>query len=232
VTGRPPFDGDEEQIVREMTRELELLTGGTPAVPAEDFADRVMTAIADEPLPQPVRAFGLAVVAGRFRAAAAAVGDSWRVATSGFAPAAVRAQAFALVLVVAVATITVAGGATVGAINLLSPNGPTPTPAPTVSPAPSPSPSDEPVIDASTGPTPSETVEPTETPEPTGSDDHGGRTPRPTATGTDDHGGGSGSGSGSGSGGSGSGSGSDGSGDHTPEPTDDHSGGGGGGGDG
>jgi uncharacterized membrane protein YgcG len=233
MSRRPPFDAaDEERIVLDMTRELELMTSATPVLPGEDFSDRIMAAIQDEPLPQPVRAFGLALVAGRLRAAAAAVADSWRVATSGFAPAAVRAQALALVVVVVVAGVALAGGATVGAINLLTPNGPvapspSPSPSPSVAPSPSPSPS------PSDAPSPTTSPAPTDTAQPTGTDDHGGRTPRPTATGTDDHGGGPGSGgggSGSGDGGSGGGSGSSGSGggDHTPEPTttDDHGGGG------
>ena len=234
MTGRADFDAAaEDRMVRDMTRELELLTSGSALEPADDFIDRVMAAIAVEPLPQPVRAFGLAMVAGRLRAAASAVGDSWRVATSGFAPAGVRAQALALVLVVAVGSIAVAGGATVGAINLLSSSGPvapTPSPIVTPSPSPSPSPSDEPTTEPSPSPTPSDTAEPTGTVEPTGTDDNGGRTPRPTATGTNDHGGGSGGGSGSGSGSGGSGSGDSGSGGgQTPEPTqtDDHGGGGG-----
>ena len=214
MSARPPFDAaDEDRIVADMTRELELMTSGTPVSPGEDFADRIMAAVHDEPLPQPVRAFGLALVAGRLRAAGSAIGDSWRVATSGFAPAAVRAQALALVLVVVVGGVALAGGATVGAITLLTPNvpvAPSPSPSPTVAPTPSSSPSDEP--SATTSPTPTDTTEPTAT------DDHGGRSPRPTATGTDDHGGGSGGG-GPGSGGS----------DHTAEPTktDDHGGGGG-----
>jgi len=88
MTARPPFDAaGEDRIVADMTRELELMTSGTPVSPDESLADRIMAAIHDEPLPQPVRAFGLALVAGRLRAAGSAIGDSWRVATSGFAPA-------------------------------------------------------------------------------------------------------------------------------------------------
>jgi len=85
MSARPPFDAaDEDRIVADMTRELELMTSGTPVTPDESFADRIMAAVHDEPLPQPVRAFGLALVAGRLRAAGSAIGDSWRVATSGF----------------------------------------------------------------------------------------------------------------------------------------------------
>ncbi len=229
MTGdRSNLPGDEDRLVREMTDELEALMAGPAVAPEDGFTDRVMASIAGEPLPQPVRAFTLALLGGRLRAAGSSLGDAWRVATSGFAPAVVRAQALALVLAVSVATIALAGGATVGAMNLLTPpatpSNPTPSPSPTPSTSPSPSPSAEPTDGAS----PTETIEPSETPEPTATDDHGGRTASPTATGTDDRGGGSGSGD---SGGGGSGSGSDGGGSGkqgTPEPTesDDHGGGG------
>jgi uncharacterized membrane protein YgcG len=229
---------DEDRVVREMTRELEAAgTGPVVEVPV-GFADRVMAAVVEAPLPQPARAFGLALAAGRLRAAASSVGDAWRVAVGGFAPAAVRAQALALVLVVAVASITLAGGATVGALGLLA-SGPSPTPSvPTLTPTPS----VEPAPSVSPSPDPTENAEPTPSTEPTatGTDDHGGRstptppsrTPEPTATGTDDHGGnsgpggGGGSGSGSGKSGSGSDSGSGGGATPTPAGTDDHGGGG------
>jgi uncharacterized membrane protein YgcG len=228
---------DEDRVVREMTRALEGAGTGPAVELPVGFADRVMAAVADAPLPQPARAFGLALAAGRMRAAASSVGDAWRVALGGFAPAAVRAQALALVLVVALASITLAGGATVGAVGLLA-SGPSPTPS---VPSLTPSPSVEPAPSVSPSPDPSETVEPTPSTEPTatGTDDHGGRstpppsrTAEPTATGTDDHGGNSGPGggggsdSGSGKSGSGSDSGSGGGATPTPAGTDDHGGGG------
>jgi uncharacterized membrane protein YgcG len=236
---------DEERVADEMARELESLAATSSVAPAVDFADRVMAAVAEQPLPQPVRAFGLALAAGRVRAAIAAIGDAWRVVTSGFAPALVRAQALALVLLVGILSLGVVGGTTAAAFGLLSPQ---PSSAPTV-PPPSPSPST--LVSPSPSPTPSQAAEPTDTAEPTRTPEatehatarptEDARTPSPTATGTDDHGGGgSGSGSGSGSssgsgdsgsgsGGSGSGSGS-GSGDHATETpnatsTDDHGGG-------
>ena len=98
--------------------------------PPVGFADRVMAAVAHEPLPQPVRAFGAALVAGRLGAALRSIGDAWRVGTGGSTPLWLRAQALALVLVVAIGSLAVAGGATVGAIDLLSANqspGPSPT---------------------------------------------------------------------------------------------------------
>ncbi len=222
---------DEDRIVRDMTDELEALKAGSVVSPGDGFTERVMTSIAAEPLPQPVRAFRLALVAGRLRAAASAVGDAWRVAMSGFAPVAVRAQALALVLAVSLGTVVVAGGATVGAINLLTPPQPPtiprPSPVPSVTPSPSPSPSLAPTDQASPsdGAQPTNSAEPTDTPEPTGTDDRGGRTASPTATQTEDHGGSGGGGSGGGGSGR-DGSETSGGGHETPKPTesDGHSG--------
>ncbi len=84
-----------------MARELEALAAASHVKPAAGFADRVMNAVASEPLPQPARAFGAAVGARRLGAALASIGDAWRVVVSGPTPLAVRAQALALVLVVA-----------------------------------------------------------------------------------------------------------------------------------
>jgi hypothetical protein len=218
----PVHPSDEDRIAAGMERELEAMTMTSPVLPGDGFADRVMAAIADEPLPQPVRAFGLALVGGHLRSAIAAVGDAWRTIASTPAPLAVRAQALALVLVVAVGSLALAGGAAVGAMGLLDrDDAPRPSqPAPSV--APSPSPSRSPSPSPSPEPTPSASPESTETPEATETPDDSTaaptsrpRTATPTATGTDDHGGNSGSGSGSGSGS-----------DHTPSPagTDDHSG--------
>ncbi len=219
MSARPPFHpGDEERIAAEMARELESI-GALPGVaPSDGFADRVMLAVAAEPLPQPVRAFRLALFGGHLRAAVASIGDAWRVAMSGFAPAAIRAQALALVLVVVVASVTVAGGVTVGALNLLAPQ-PTTVPGPSL-PAPTrtepvperseqpsatesqsaePTQSSEPTESAEPTETaeptePGKTAEPTETPDANETEQPRTPTPQPTATGTDDHGGGSGSG--------------------------------------
>ena len=62
---------DEERLAAEMARELEAMTMTSGVVPSGDFTDRVMAAIAAEPVPQPVRAFGIALVAGRLGAAGA-----------------------------------------------------------------------------------------------------------------------------------------------------------------
>jgi uncharacterized membrane protein YgcG len=229
-----PDPGDEERLAARMADELERLTA-SGVIPTADFSVRVMAAVADEPLPQPARAFRRALGAGRIGLALAAVRDAARLATVPRVPLSVRAQAFALVLAVTIGSLGVVGGAAVGASTLLRGTpGPLPSPSvplPSVSPSPSPTPSTSPERasspDATDTSDPSETPEATETAEPT--DEH---TAEPT--GTDDHGGGSGSGSGSDHGGpesgsdsGGSGPGSDGShGVETPEPTgtEDHGG--------
>jgi hypothetical protein len=216
----PVHPSDEERIAVDMTRELEALTMTltSPAKPTDGFADRVMEAIADEPLPQPARAFWIALGGGHLRAAVVAVGDAWRTISSAPAPMAVRAQALALVLLVLVGSLAVAGGATVGAINLLG--GTPPAPGPSVAPPslviPGPSPSPAPAQTPSDGPVESPSAEPSDSPEPTDTNETEKPTARPrtaTPTATDDHGGDSGSGSGGGG--------------QTPSPTetDDSSGG-------
>src|SRR4029079_5215089 len=101
MTGRRSLHPDEEErFVADMTRELETLGATSSVLPEAGFSDRVMASIGVQPLPQPARAFGVALLAGRVRAAASAVGDAWRVSFGGFAPAFVRAQALALVLLV------------------------------------------------------------------------------------------------------------------------------------
>jgi uncharacterized membrane protein YgcG len=226
VSGRISFHADdEERLVAEMSLDLERLAAEGGAVVPIGFVDRVMVAIVGEPLPQPARAFGVALLGGHLRAAAAAAGDAWRVVIGGATPFAVRAQALALVLVLTIGSLAVAGGAAVGAVDLLNAMQP-PAPPPT-----SPLPSD--LASPSTSPSPSTTADPsatseTQTPErtPSPSGTNGPRLPTPTAT--DDHGGGSGSGSGGGgssgggsggSGGSGGGSGGSGGGQGTPTPT-------------
>jgi uncharacterized membrane protein YgcG len=227
----PIHPGDEERLVTEMGRELAELGDVHGIRPSAGFADRVMSAIADEPLPQPALVLGLALRRRRLGAALVAIGDSWRVAFGGPRPFAVRAQALALVLVVTIGVLGAGGAAIVGASRLL---GLEPTPAPSVQPSPpvspppsivvtpSPSPSPSPSVRPTPSATPAETPDATETAEPTETPDE-----------SDDHGGGDNSGSGSSGSGtsgsddsSGSGSGSDDGAtpkpdDHTPEPTDD-----------
>ena len=164
------------------------LCGDRHGRPDDGFEDRVMAAIAVEPMPRPMRGLGFL----------ATVREAWAVAFGAGRPLAMRAQALALLLMVAVAVGSVGSVAVVGASRLLGPAvGPPTTPSPAPSPSPLPSPVPTPSPSPSMSPTPSPTT-----------------TARPTATetdepsGTDDSGGSSGSGSGSGSGNSGRGSGS------------------------
>ena len=189
-------------------RELDTFAADATIDPSDDFATRVMAAVAQEPAPRPVAAVGRALRGGRPLGILAGLRDVWRVATTGDRPALVRAQAFAFVLLVFVAVGSVGGLAGAAALGLFDPSvapspspqltTPSPSPAPSVSPSPAPSVSPSPSPSETVEPSPSETVEPrgTQAPSPTETDDHGGR----------DGGGGSGSGSASGIGkGSGSG---------------------------
>ena len=196
-----------------MARELERLDGGAIR-PSDGFTDRVLGAIADEPLPRPMAVAGVAAREGRLGAMVAALRDTWHVAWSGGRPLAARAQAMAFVVLLVVAVGSVGAVTTVGAINVLFSTRSTPSVAPepslpaVVSPSPSPneSPSPSPEVTPSTSPEPTKTAKPTPTATHTERPGHT-ETPRPT-TETDDHGGG------------GSGSGSDGGhgGEDTPHP--------------
>ncbi len=187
-----------------MARELERLDGGAIR-PSDGFTDRVLGAIADEPLPRPMAAAGLAAREGRLGAMVAALRDTWHVAWSGGRPPAARAQAMAFVLLLIVAVGSVGAVTTVGAINVLFSTTSTPSVAPApsqpavVSPSPTPteSPSPSPEVTPSTSPEPTKTAKPTPTPTHT---DGPGHTETPEPTETDDHGGG-GSGSDGGHGG-------------------------------
>jgi uncharacterized membrane protein YgcG len=208
-----PADLPEDQPPAELAtslataRELEAMTSGSDQPPGEDFADRVMAAIALEPVPQPATVAGSALRRGRPLGLLAAVRDAWRVALSGGRPLAVRAQALALVLVAAVAVgslLSAGGYAVAGALGLFSSDPPavlpSPSPSPSLPPSPSPSvpPSPSPTPSASPSPvsTPVQTDE-TETESPGATDDDGGGNSGPGGGGDD-------SGSGSGSSGSGS----------------------------
>jgi uncharacterized membrane protein YgcG len=182
-------------------RHLEAYAATGMTAPTVGFEDRVMAAIATEPMP---RAAG--------RGFLATLRDAWAIALGPDRPVMMRAQALAMLLALALAVGSVGSVAVVGAMRLLGPDG---TPPPTL---PSPSPSIPPSPSVSPSPLPTETP----TPSP--------RTPRPTETQTvepsetDDHGGG-------GSGGSddNSGRGSSGSSDDSSGRGSDGSGGSGGG---
>lgn len=149
-----------------IARELESLAAGDAVRPSVGFDDRVMAAIALEPAPRLVVRRASAGRGGPFGAFLVALGEAWRVASTGGRPTAVRAQALAFVLLVLLAggALTMATAVGVGA--LLEGNGqaspplrPVPTVGPTSSETAEPSESPE----ASDSPGPSESPEPTET---------------------------------------------------------------------
>jgi len=177
-----------------------------PITTRDDFSDRVMASIADEPTPGttgflvPLRRRGLiGGLADSVRQAWASVG--------GGRPMLGRSAALAYVLAVVVAGISLTGAATIGTAGALGLFNPGPTPSPTA-PRPTVAP---PTAPPSIAPAPSPSQDASEPPErPT-------PTPRETDDGpdaSDDHGGNSGPGgggddSGSGGGDDSSGSGSD-----------------------
>ena len=69
-----------------MGRELDAVASKSAMMPTPDFTDRVMAAVAAEPPPRPVAAFGAAVMAVSLRRTLGAIGDAWRVALSGARP--------------------------------------------------------------------------------------------------------------------------------------------------
>ncbi len=142
-----------------MARDLESMAARSAAPSTEGFADRVMAAIAREPVPQPAAASGRALREFRLGAFAAALGDAWRVAFGGGRPLAARTQAFALVLVTVVALGSLGGIATVGALGLLE--RPAPPPTQPVSPPPSLAPSPTgPLPSPSPSPSPTDSLDP------------------------------------------------------------------------
>lgn len=173
-----------------MARELERLDGGAIR-PSDGFTDRVLAAIAGEPLPRPMAVAGVAAREGRLGAMIGALRDTWQIAWSGGRPMAARAQAMAFVLLLVLAVGSVGALTTVGAINVLFSTSSTPSVQPAPSqPAvanPSPSPIEVPSPEPSPVVTPSPTSEPTKTarpaPTPTHTDGPGHtETPGPNET--------------------------------------------------
>jgi hypothetical protein len=197
VTGRRHFDpsdelgpagADELADARAAAAWLDEAVDRAPVTPSADFGDRVMAALAGEPVPAtggflaPVRRRGLLAGFG------ASVRQAWR-SLGGGRPVSARATALAYVLVVAVAGTSLVGVTTIGLAGALGVIGPSathsaspPPPGPTVAPATI-LPSESPPPAATESPSPSEPAE--------GSDDHGGGSGSEPS---DDHGDGSGPG--------------------------------------
>jgi hypothetical protein len=196
-----PLTLAEQAQVFAAAREVEAAAMAADVRPTPGFSDRVMAAVAAEPLPRPMAAFGRAARQGRARAAFSALSDTWRLAWSGGRPLAARAQALAIVAVLVLAVASMSGVAIAGVAGMFGRSTvATPTPQSTVPP-----PSQEPSPSATSTATPNATSRPPATPEPTATPKRS--TPRPTVEPTetpedgDDHGGRDGSGSGSSGGG-------------------------------
>ncbi len=198
LPGEPDPSAAEQADALLAARELEALVAGATVRPTDGFEDRVMAAIATEPVPRLAVRPGSAVRGGIVASFLMTLRDAWGVATAGGRPIAVRAQALALILLVIVATTALAGvgAATVGSL-LDRGRSPAPSvaPAPTVEPMPTgpstsigPMPSDsaEPSESGGASETPeaSETIEPTEA-APTATA-RPARTPQPTEPGETD----------------------------------------------
>ncbi len=182
--GRPrPFGPDEldgvagirpDELAAEarLARDIEGVSarGGVKSSP--DFTDRVMGAVAAEPLPAPVIAAGSALRRGAALGLLASIRNSFRVAFGGGFPVAARAQALALVLLVT-GVLAGSGLATAGAVGLLDDRG-SPSPAPTVA---APSPSEQPTA----------TPMPTDTPDATPEDRSPSATPSSRSRGVGGH---------------------------------------------
>jgi hypothetical protein len=171
VSGLPP---DELAADTRLARELEASAARVSVRPSPDFTDRVMAAVAKEPVAAPARAARIALRRGAFGAFLASLRDAWRVTVSPAFPIAMRAQAMALVLVV-VGLTAGSGVVAAGALGLLDGDRPTPRPSqPVETPAPS----------APTTEAPSErpaSLEPTSSPEPSPSFDEQSAEPSDSA---------------------------------------------------
>jgi hypothetical protein len=185
VSGIAP---DELAAARRLARDLEGVAARGTVRPSADFADRVMAAVAKEPVAAPARAAGFALRHGAIGLFLASLRDAWRVTFSPAFPMAARAQAVAMVLVVA-SVATGSGVVTAGAVGLFDLESPEPT-LPVESPVAtaSPDPSVSPEFTVSPSPTVSPSVEGSE--EPSGSSEPG-ETAEPGES-ADSHGGGSG----------------------------------------
>lgn len=197
--------GPESAELLATARDLESYAANGLAAPTVGFEDRVMAAIAEEPMP---RRAGRGFIG--------AVRDAWAIAFGPGRPIALRAQALAMLFALAVAVGSVGSVAVVGAARLLDEQGPVPPTVPSPSPSPIPSPSVSPSPSPSISPVPTPTPSPsgspveTETAEPSGTDDSGGGSGNSgPGGGGDDSGGSGGSGRSGSDDSSGSGSGDD-----------------------
>jgi hypothetical protein len=191
-------DGSVAELAEALAaaRGLEALATSDGIRPTDGFEDRVMGAIATQPIPRAAARSRSAVRGGLVPAFLFTIRDAWVVATTAGRPTAVRVQALAFVILAAVAfgSLTAAGVVTVGGLldRNLSPQ-PSIQPNPVVAPTPTIS---RATFDPTISPAPSESLDPSATAIPSPS-----LAPRPTAT--DESGGSGGSGGNAGTGGTG-----------------------------
>jgi hypothetical protein len=146
-------------VVREM--EARSLVGSL--VVSDGFADRVMAAIATEPLPRGTFLAGATGVLRGALAPFAAIFEAWRVSMTRGRPLLVRLQAFALILAVAFALGSAGALAAIGAGRWLAAER---HDGPAVIPGPTP-PTTEGVLPPAASPTPTPSSEPLATDAPT-----------------------------------------------------------------
>lgn len=194
LAGVPGIPPDELAAETRLARDLERLAATGGGMPSAGFGDRVMDAIAREPVPSPAAAARSALRRRAVIGFLASVRDSFRVAFGSGFPAAVRAQALAIVLL-ATGVVAGSGAVTAGALGLLADGAPPPSPSvpstpplPSVSPVPTDTPSAT-FVSPSPSPTPStgpgETGEPSERPSP-GETEEPDETEDPGGTGSGD----------------------------------------------
>ena len=146
-------------VVREM--EARSLVGSL--VVSDGFADRVMAAIATEPLPRGTFLAGATGVLRGALAPFAAIYEAWRVSMTRGRPLLVRVQAFGLVLAMAFALGSAGALAAIGTGRWLAAER---DDGPAVIPGPTP-PTTEGVLPPAASPTPTPTSEPLATDAPT-----------------------------------------------------------------
>lgn len=189
---------DELTAALMVARELEALATSDGIRPTDGFEDRVMRAVATEPVPRVVVRPASAVRGGRPAAFLLAFRDAWGVAATGGRPMAIRAQGLGFVLLVLLAAGSLATAGVVGVGGLLGHSSQSPSfePAPAVNPTPagldatptddhpgSPEPTPDNSADPGATASPDETATPEATPRPTATPDATARpfrTPRPT----------------------------------------------------
>lgn len=165
LEGADDIRPDEAAAEARLARDIEGVAARGGVAPTPGFTERVMSAVALEPLPAPVIAAGSALRRGAAVGFLAALRDAFRVTFRGGFPAAARVQALALVLLVAI-VMGGSGMATVGALGLLGDRGASPAPsrfAPRPTAEPEPTPTVTP--DATREPTlsPTDSLDPAET---------------------------------------------------------------------